>query len=138
MRLLKIFSIIAALFMTGCVAKAPDTDIEVVSPSEFQTKLQADSNGYLLDVRKPDEFASGHLKGAHLLNWLDTENFKQEAKNLDKSKTIYVYCRSGRRSNEAATYLSDQGYTVVDMNGGILAWENDKLPVITEVDNSES
>lgn len=124
--------------MTGCVAKAPDTDIEVVSPSEFQTKLQADSNGYLLDVRKPDEFASGHLKGAHLLNWLDTENFKQEAKNLDKSKTIYVYCRSGRRSNEAATYLSDQGYTVVDMNGGILAWENDKLPVITEVDNSES
>ena len=138
MRLLKIFSIIAALFMTGCVAKAPDTDIEVVSPSEFQTKLQADSNGYLLDVRKPDEFASGHLKGAHLLNWLDTENFKQEAKNLDKSKTIYVYCRSGRRSNEAATYLSDQGYTVVDMNGGILAWENDKLPVITAVDNSES
>lgn len=132
MKFLNIFSLIATLFMTACSAKATNPNVEVVSPEVFQTKLADDSTSYLLDVRKPDEFAAGHLAGAHLLNWLDPETFKEDAKNLDKIKTIYVYCRSGRRSNAAANYLSEQGYTVVDMDGGILAWEKAGLPVTTE------
>lgn len=132
MKLLKIFSLIATLFMTACSAKATNPDVEVVSPKEFQTKLAADSAAYLLDVRKPDEFAAEHLAGAHLLNWLDSETFKEGAKDLDKEKTIYVYCRSGRRSNAAANYLAEQGYKVVDMDGGILAWEKAGLPVTKE------
>lgn len=129
MKFLKIFSLIATLFMTACSAKATNPNVEVVSPKEFQTKLTEDTSAYLLDVRKPDEFAAGHLAGAHLLNWLDTEAFKADAKNLDKEKTIYVYCRSGRRSNAAANYLAEQGYKVVDMDGGILAWEKAVLPI---------
>lgn len=132
MKFLKIFSLIATLFMTACDAKATNPNVEVVSPEMFQTKLAEDSAAYLLDVRKPDEFAAGHLAGAHLLNWLDTETFKEDATDLDKRKTIYVYCRSGRRSNEAANYLAEQGYKVVDMDGGILAWEKSGLPVTKE------
>ena len=118
--------------MTACSAKGANPNVEVVSPEEFQTKLADDSAAYLLDVRKPDEFAAGHLAGAHLLNWLDPETFKKDAMNLDKKKTLYVYCRSGRRSNAAANFLAEQGYRVVDMAGGILAWENAGLPVTTE------
>lgn len=132
MKLLKILSLIAILCMTACSAKATNPGVEVVSPEVFQSKLAQDPAAYLLDVRKPDEFAAGHLAGAHLLNWLDPETFKADAKNLDKSKTMYVYCRSGRRSNEAANYLAEQGYKVVDMDGGILAWEKAGLPVTTE------
>lgn len=107
-------------------------DIEVVSPDEFQARLSEDLNGYLLDVRRPDEFAHGHLKDAHLLNWLDMEIFKQETAKLDKSKTIYIYCRSGRRSNEAANFLRSQGYKVVDLDGGILAWVKKGFPLTSE------
>lgn len=132
MKFLKILSLIAALFMTACSTKATNPNVEVVAPEVYQAKLAEDSTAYLLDVRKPDEFVAGHLAGAHLLNWLDTETFKEGAKSLDKSKTIYVYCRSGRRSNEAANYLAEQGYRVIDMDGGILAWEKAKLPVSTD------
>lgn len=118
--------------MTSCSSKADTPNVEVISPQEFRTKLAGDTNSYLLDVRRPDEFAAGHLQGAHLLNWIDTPAFKQGAVTLDKAKTIYVYCRSGRRSNEAANYLARQGYKVVDMKGGILAWEKAGLPVTTD------
>lgn len=137
MKLLKIFSLIAVLFMTVCSAKATNPNVEVVTPEEFQSRLSEDPNAYLLDVRRPDEFAAGHLQGAHLLNWLDTDTFKTNAQKLDKSKTIYVYCRSGRRSNEAANYLARQHYKVVDMEGGILAWEKEKRPVVTETESTE-
>ncbi len=132
MKLFKIFSVIAALFLSGCKADAADPAIDVIPPVEFQSRLAGDSAAYLLDVRRPDEFAAGHLQGAHLLNWLDAENFKKEAVKIDKSSTIYIYCRSGRRSNEAATYLSQQGYSVVDMAGGILAWQKAALPLSTD------
>lgn len=134
MKLFKIFSVAAALFMTGCSTSASNHNVETVSPREFQTRLAESSDAYLLDVRRPDEFAAGHLEGAHLLNWLDTAKFKQDINNIDKSQTIFIYCRSGRRSNAAAEYLSAEGYTVVDMKGGILSWEKDGLPLTTESD----
>ena len=120
--------------MTACSARAANPNVDVVSPEEFQIQLTAESNAYLLDVRKPEEFADGHLAGAHLINWLDTDSFKQEAAHLDKTRTIYVYCRSGRRSSDAAGYLAEQGYTVIDMAGGFLAWEKDGLPITKEAD----
>lgn len=118
--------------MTACSAKATGPNVDVVSPEKFQTLLRDDPNGYLLDVRQPDEYASGHLKGAHLLNWLDPDSFKKDASDIDKANTIYVYCRSGKRSNEAANYLAGHGYKVIDMDGGILAWEKDGLPIVTD------
>lgn len=137
MTFLKKFTLLLIVFMGTSTILADNQindnhqNMEVVSPAVFQQKLHVDDNAYLLDVRKPEEYAQGHLDGAHLINWLDRENFQQAAKLLDKSKTIYLYCRSGRRSNEAASYLAAQGYKVVDMQGGILAWEKDGLPINT-------
>lgn len=120
------------LLMTACSTQVSGRDMEAVSPTEFQALLKEDPDAYLLDVRRPDEYANGHLEGAHLLDWLDSATFRKEAIGLDKHKTIYVYCRSGRRSNEAANYLAGKGYKVVDMDGGILAWENAGLPVTND------
>jgi carboxyl-terminal processing protease len=102
--------------------KAANENIESVSPQEFNARLQTDTAAYLLDARTSTEFAAGHLKGAHQLNWLDSTVFNNGAKQLDKSKTIYVYCRSGHRSGLAARYLAANGFRVVDMTGGYIAW----------------
>ena len=136
MKILKIVSLIALIVMTACGTKASNPNIEVVSPEVFQEKLSQDPDSYLLDVRTPDEYQAGQLEGAHLLDWLNQKDFKKESGNIDKTKTVYVYCRSGRRSNEAANYLANEGYKVVDMKGGILAWTDDKMPVVTGTDSS--
>lgn len=110
----------------GCKA---NNSVETVAPYIFQQRLDNDSLATLLDVRRPEEYAEGHLKGAMLINWLDRETFEKEAAQLERNKTIYVYCRSGRRSSEAASYLAEQGYKVVDMQGGYIAWTAAGLPV---------
>ena len=84
-------------------------------------KMMADSSDYiLLDVRRPDEFASGHIPGAILFtNELMT---LEDAEKLlpNKEQRIFVYCRSGRRSKEASQKLVDYGYSNVIEIGGIL------------------
>ena len=84
-------------------------------------KMMADSSDFiLLDVRRADEFAAGHIPGAVLFtNELMT---KADAEKLlpNKNQRIYVYCRSGRRSKEASQKLVDYGYSNVIEIGGIL------------------
>ena len=74
----------------------------------------------LLDVRRADEFAEGHIAGALLL---PNEEIGTTRPDLlpDLDVPIYVYCRSGRRSLEAAKKLATMGYTVLDF-GGIIDW----------------
>lgn len=128
--LANLLTLIIVLTMTACASKASDA-VDVVSAPQFRQILDSDPDVYLLDVRTPEEYAEGHIQGAHLLNWLDPEEFKADATHLDKSKTIMTYCRSGRRSLEAATYLTSQGYKVIDLEGGIQAWEKDDFPIVT-------
>ena len=89
-------------------------------------KMMAESLDYiLLDVRRPDEFAAGHIPGAVLFtNELMT---KADAEKLlpNKNQRIYVYCRSGRRSKEASQKLVDYGYSNVIEIGGILDYKGD-------------
>jgi len=89
-------------------------------------KMMAESSDFiLLDVRRSDEFASGHIPGAVLFtNELMT---LEDAEKLlpNKKQRIYVYCRSGRRSKEASQKLFDYGYTNVIEIGGILDYKGD-------------
>lgn len=119
--LMSALAVLGLFSATGC--KAGDAkSVEVVTPKEFAQKLSEDSTATLLDVRRPDEYSEGHLKGAVLMNWLDLTAFEESTKTLPKGRTVYVYCRSGRRSSEAAKYLTARGFKVVDMRGGYLAW----------------
>ena len=96
-----------------------------VSMDEGLKMMAESSNFTLLDVRRPDEFASGHIPGAVLFtNELMT---KADAENLlpNKNQRIFVYCRSGRRSKEASQKLVDYGYSNVIEIGGILDYKGD-------------
>ncbi|MGN1027233.1 MAG: rhodanese-like domain-containing protein, partial [Faecousia sp.] len=75
----------------------------------------------ILDVRTEEEFAQGHIPGAILLP--DYEIREEAERSLpDKDALILVYCRSGRRSKNAAETLAELGYTNIREFGGILDW----------------
>ena len=106
-------------------------NITSVSAHEFDKEIKANSV-QLLDVRTPQEYAEGHIDGASNIN-IQSDDFQQRAeKELSKDSTILVYCRSGRRSMEAAEMLTKLGYKVVNLKGGIIEWKGDGLPVTTE------
>jgi rhodanese-related sulfurtransferase len=85
----------------------------------------------MLDVRTPEEYSAGHLRNALLLPVEDLERRVDELEG-EKGKLIIAYCRSGRRSRNAATFLQGKGFHVLNMEGGILAWSGEGLPVVRE------
>ncbi len=94
-------------------------------------ELIADTNVVVLDVRTTAEYAEGHIKGAVLIDQ-EQSDFVEKAKNaLPIDKIIAVYCRSGRRSANAAGKLSDVGYKCVNLKGGILAWKEAGMPIVS-------
>ena len=125
--------LLAALGLTtacGQQRSGAAENFENVEVAAF-AELIADSNVVILDVRKVDEFAEGHIKGAILIDQFQSDFVEQAQAKLPKDKTIAVYCRSGRRSANAAGKLADIGYKCVNLKGGILAWKKADMPVMT-------
>ena len=115
----------SAMQSFGC---SHSDNIVSVSAVEFKKAIKADSV-QLLDVRSPQEFAEGHIAGAVNIN-VQSDDFRQRADmELSKDSTIFVYCRSGRRSMDAAETLTELGYKVVNLKGGIIEWNEAGLPV---------
>lgn len=103
-------------------------DIEDVPPAEF-LKLVEQNDGIILDVRTPEEVAQGHISGASMLNIYDKE-FERKLNLIQKDKPIYVYCRSGGRSSNAAKTMNRNGFqSIYNLAGGIGAWNDAKLPL---------
>ena len=122
--------ILTCLFsVLGLTTACGQQNFENYDVKEF-AELIADSNVVILDVRKADEFAEGHIKGAVLIDQFQSDFVEQAKANLPIDKTIAVYCRSGRRSANAADKLADIGYKCVNLKGGILAWKEANLPVV--------
>lgn len=85
----------------------------------------------VLDVRTPEEFAEGHLEGAVLVDFYAAD-FADQLAALDADVPYLVYCRSGNRSGQALGVMEQLGFTsVVDVDGGIVAWTGAGLPVTT-------
>ena len=95
-----------------------------ISMDEAVKMMKDEKNYIILDVRRPDEYAEGHIPGA--INVPNEEIGSSEIAELpDKSQLILVYCRSGRRSKEAAEKLVKLGYTNIVEFGGILDWKGE-------------
>lgn len=92
-----------------------------VRNAEF-AEIIADSTVQLVDVRTPAEFAAGHIPKAKNID-VRGENFESEAQTqLDKSRPVALYCRSGARSKVAARTLAAKGYRVYELNKGFMNW----------------
>ncbi len=92
-----------------------------ITAEEAKKIMDTESEYVILDVRTEEEFAQGHIPGAILIP--DYEIREEAESSLpDKDALILVYCRSGRRSKNAAETLAELGYTNIREFGGILDW----------------
>ncbi|MDD2798359.1 MAG: rhodanese-like domain-containing protein [Bacteroidales bacterium] len=101
---------------------------EVVS-SDVVTMLQKDKKLVVLDVRSPEEFSEGHIKGA--LN-IDIRQSDATAKidKLDKNAKYIVHCRTNHRSSMAVSYMMQKGFkTIFQMMDGFSGWAANGLPI---------
>lgn len=126
MRLLTLTATALLSFGSLSYATAP----AVASPVKIeQAEKQLASGAQLLDVRTQAEWDEGHLKGATLIT-VTEDGFLDKAKSqLDPKKPVLVYCRSGKRSATAAKQLRAAGFTVYDLDGGIITWKAAGKPV---------
>lgn len=115
MKTICLFSFLMTLL--SCSAGA-FTDLE---PTAFEAK-SADAQVATLDVRTAEEYAAGHLPWASNCDWYAEDFIDKVAADYPKGTALAIYCRTGRRSSEAAAKLSGAGYTVYNLKGGIEAW----------------
>lgn len=110
----------AAMFLfSGC-----SQSYQQISQDEAMKMMQEQTGYLIVDVRRPDEFAEGHIAGA--IN-VPNETIENEMPDLlpDKEQMLLIYCRSGNRSKEASRKLAAIGYTNVYEFGGINTWEGE-------------
>jgi len=125
----KIFTcLLAALGLTTACGQQNFENVDVQGFS----KLIEDPSVVLLDVRTDSEYAEGHIEGAILIDQKQSDFLEKAQAALPKDKKIAIYCRSGRRSANAAEKLAGVGYHCINLKGGILAWKEAGKPVTTD------
>lgn len=118
---------VAAFVFTRPGAPAVDLEgiLENIDPAAYQAQFD-DAPHILIDVRTPQEFASGHIPGA--IN-ISVETLADRLSEIPEGQPVVVYCRSGNRSASAAQILAGAGYTDIYDLGGIIEWTAAGLPV---------
>ncbi|QOD59562.1 rhodanese-like domain-containing protein [Polaribacter haliotis] len=116
-----IFLFLVGTFFTSCDSQK---EIKTISTKELKTLL-AKENIQLMDVRSPKEIKEGTIETAIFANYFD-DDFTEKAMNrLEKSKPVYLVCRSGNRSGKASKILQEKGYDVINISGGYNQWKKE-------------
>jgi len=111
----------------GTADQDSSSKISLITPAELN-KVNKDI--LLIDVRTPEEYASGHLENSVNIDY-KADNFKELIGELDPDQEVYVYCKVGGRSGRSAKMLNSMGFKkVYDLKGGILAWEKEGLKTV--------
>lgn len=112
---------------TGSSAHATTQNLD---PQAFAARA-AEPGVVILDVRTPEEFASGHLPGAINID-VEAADFTSQLATLDKTAPYAVYCHSGNRSAVAMNEMAGEGFTdMADLAGGIAAWAQAGGTIVT-------
>ncbi len=113
--------LLSLLLLVGCAAKPAEASYRQIGMDEAISMMAEEENYIILDVRRADEFADGHIPGA--INVANEDIGTEEIPELpDKDQLILIYCRSGNRSKQASQKLADLGYTNIVEFGGINDW----------------
>ena len=114
-----------AVCISGCgKEEKEENSYQMIDMDMAQNIFEEEGDYIILDVRHADEFAQGHIKGAMNID-NDVIGTEEIAELPDKEQTIYVYCRSGNRSKQAAKKLALLGYANVVEIGGIIDWKGE-------------
>ena len=133
-------TVLSSIINLDLPANAQQQDAKATSESKIIRAISTES-GYdmiktnagpgiaVIDVRTPEEFSEGHLENAENINFLSPD-FKEQVSKLDKSKTYFVYCRTGNRSSKAIDVMDQAGFQTVYNIGGIIDWESKGYPIV--------
>lgn len=130
-----ITALAAALSLCGCSANDAPITYTSIPASEAKALMDSETDYIILDVRTEKEYADGHIPDAILIPDYEIAE-RAENELTDKSQLILVYCRSGRRSKNAAEKLAEMGYSNVKEFGGIIDWGYETT-VENKIDNSK-
>ena len=102
---------------------AQSDQIKILTVAEFKKAITT-KNTQLVDVRTGLEYKSGHIKNAVNIDFFNSSRFNENFANFDKEKPMYLYCRSGNRSQKTARKLIKFGFKkIYDLQGGYKTWK---------------
>ena len=130
--------ILLALMLVGCTLSGPGLgqvmdgdgmvrsfDYTQITQEEAKRMMEQENDYVIVDVRREDEYAEGHIPGAILIPNESIAEYEAPEELTDSDQIILVYCRTGRRSKEAADKLAKMGYSRVYEFGGIVDWDGE-------------
>ena len=119
----KLFSFLLLSFLFISCHGQTSKAVHTLDAKSFAEKLKTNENPQLLDVRTPEEYSTEHIGDAKNVNW-NGDDFAAKAVAYDKAKPIFVYCKLGGRSSQAADKLAKLGFTeIYNLDGGIMKWK---------------
>lgn len=122
-------AILLIVFSFSAHAQETPSFIKNVNATTFKDLVDA-GKGIILDVRTPEEIAQGYINNSSSINFYD-ENFVEKINLIPKNKEIYVYCKAGGRSSQAAEILKQNGFkSIYNLEGGFTQWENNNFPIV--------
>ncbi len=99
---------------------------ELISWEDYNRMSQEQTEWQVIDVRTPEEFGEGNIQNAVNMDFY-ADDFEAQLEQLDKTRPLVLYCRSGGRSNKAATRCKEMGFeTVYDIDGGYEQWKTNQ------------
>ena len=95
-----------------------DEGVDQLEAESYFEKLSKTEHSYIMDIRTPLEYNKGHIEGAINISYIGF-SFSNRVRELDKNKTIFIYCQTAHRSPFAAKKLKSLGFTkIIDLKGG--------------------
>ena len=122
--LILIILLVAALLLSSCAKKTENASYQQISQETAKEMMTKDDGHIIVDVRRQDEYDSGHIPGAILIP-NESIGTDRPAELPDLDQIILIYCRSGNRSKQAAHKLTEMGYKNIFEFGGINTWTGD-------------
>lgn len=124
LRLLGLVSLLLiALALTGCSSTIGS--VTLVDADRAENLMQSQTDLVVLDIRTPEEVAGGALPGAMAIDFY-SDSFRDQLAELDRDVPYLVYCRSGNRSADAVTLMTDLGFgEIYELDGGVVSWVGD-------------
>jgi rhodanese-related sulfurtransferase len=123
-------ALLLGVTLAGCTGPQENPTTGLQELSTWKASLEEAEDPYLLDVRTPEEYQEAHIEGSWLIPYGELDTRADELPE-DKDETLWVYCRTDRRSQIALESLEEMGYTDVRvLRGGIIAWHQAGHPLV--------
>ena len=121
----RFFGLLVLMFLgiTACTQSKTSAGQELITWQEYTKMSQEQTDFQLVDVRTPEEFGAGSIEGAVNIDFY-ADDFEAQLEQLDKTRPLVVFCKSGGRSNKTATRCKEIGFEkVYDIEGGYNQWK---------------